>query len=593
MADLAPIAGPAPAAAPTTTPADRTTFDLIRLKRDDLMATTSASPSGTFPEVGGATGALAAMASGPPTSNDCSAAGVNCLASRCCTAAGERCYEKNGTAAFCKPECRAGPDMTEQEYSTWTCRGIGPRTPGKGANFNWAAIPVPDWVQGKCSQMGSNCLETRCCSDQGMQCYAKDDTFGRCKPECVSGPDFEDTDDAAHWTCREIGPRTPGYVRVDRSLTQPLPEWAATNCAGSGEICSDKRCCREPGMQCFEKDGEWSTCKPECVPGPQPEDRADHPWTCKALGPRTPGVAETPVIRRGSFLVVGDWGWDPAASGIAQDCQLDIAGAMDTKATELGDVKFVINLGDSLSSEGVGSSDDPQWETKWRRVYSPQLRKVPWYSVYGDTDYRKDPCACTMQDEECAQVNFDKDNLDRFQMPGTSYYHEYPELGIELVGLDLNDFQNGGDLRPGATGVEQANAFQDCFKTTCAFMCAGTMKNRTQRALNLFNERVKRSGQKSLVVFSHYPTDYLTSAPDFLENLRDDSTYGITYFGAHRQTTDQSGVSIAPNANWVVGGGGGDACASQKQGFVVGEIWGDSSITASAVYVEPGPCCGS
>jgi len=593
MADLAPVADARPTTAPTTTPEESSTFDDLKPRTSapswGLVAGEDSTTMPSTSDSAAAVWAPAALASGPPTLKDCVAAGVNCQVSRCCTAAGERCYEKNSTAAFCKPECRAGPDMTEEEFSVWSCKGLGPRTPGTGANFNWTKMLVPDWVESRCSQIGTNCHDTRCCSEPGMQCYAKDDTFARCKTACIPGPDFEDYEDGTPWTCLEVGPRTPGQALPNVS-DRPLPEWVAGSCAGSGEICSDRRCCREPGMQCFEKNEGWSTCKPECIPGPQPEDRADHNWTCKALGPKTPGVAEAPVIRRGSFLVVGDWGWDPSASGITQECQLDIAGAMDSKATELGDVKFVINLGDSFYSAGVESSVDPQWDTKWREVYSPQLRQVPWYSVYGDRDYRKDPCACTMQDEECAQVNFDKDNLDRFQMPGTSYSLEYPALGIELVGLDLNDFQNGADL--GTSGVEQANAFQDCFKTTCSFMCAGTMKNRTQRSLNLFYERVKSSRQKSLVVFSHYPTDFLVSSPDFLETLTDDSSHSITYFGAHRQTTDQSGISIAPNTNWVVGGGGSDTCASEKQGFVVGEIWGDSSITASPVYVAPGPCCG-
>jgi hypothetical protein len=299
----------------------------------------------------------------------------------------------------------------------------------------------------------------------------------------------------------------------------------------------------------------------------------------------SPGVAEIPRIRRGSFIVIGDWGWDQDTSGITQQCQHLIAQAMDSKMTELGDVKFVISLGDSFYSEGVEDKDDEQWDKKWRWVYSLQLRSIPWYSVYGDHDYRKDPCACTAHDDECAQTNYDKDNFELFQMPGTSYFHSYPELGVELVGLDLNNFQNA------ASSAEDL-MFQDCFKTKCAFKCLDFMKNRTQAGLDLFYERAKVSKQKSLVVFSHYPTDYFEAVPRFLETLKDNSSHGITYFGAHRQATDQSGTSIEPNTNWVVGGGGGDICErNSKQGFVFGEIWGDSSITVTPVYVDSGVCC--
>merc|ERR1719272_974515 len=136
---------------------------------------------------------------------------------------------------------------------------------------------------------------------------------------------------------------------------------------------------------------------------------------------------------------------------------------------QLGDVKFVIGLGDSFYSDGVKDKQDEEWDMKWRWVYSDQLRSVPWYSVYGDHDYHKDPCACTLDDEQCAQTNYDEDDLTHFQMPGTSYFREFPKLGIELVGLDLNNFQNAGDFKDGSSAEELM--FQDCFKTACAFKC--------------------------------------------------------------------------------------------------------------------------
>jgi hypothetical protein len=508
-------------------------------------------------------------------------------------AAGALCFEKNATAAFCKADCWAGPDMADAEYSIWTCRELGPRTPGEGRPVDWTLAPVPEWVGQSCSPAGANCLETRCCSGEGLQCYAKHDSLGWCKPSCAPGDvDFADAD-SEPWSCKKVGPRTPGKVPAVDMASLPMPAWAASACAASGQNCSLSRCCSEPGHRCFAKGNGngWAACRPECVPGPQPDDRADRDWTCEALGPMSPGVAKMPKIRRGSFLVVGDWGWDEGNSGgITQDCQKNIANAMDMKLKELGDVKFVISLGDSFYSGGVEDKKDQAWDMKWRWVYSVQLRSIAWYSVYGDRDYHKDPCACTPDDSQCAQTNSEKNNFEYFQMPGTSYFHEYPELGIELVGLDLNNFQNAGDFKDESQAGE--TMFQDCFKTACAFKCLDYMKNRTQRSMDLFYDRVKTSKQKSLVIFSHYPTDYLRTAPKFLETLRDNSKYDITYYGAHRQTTDQSGVSIEPNTNWVVGGGGGDKCdLTSQQGFVVGEIWGDSSITSTPVYVDNSMCC--
>lgn len=519
----------------------------------------------------------------------CASAGVDCTRSRCCMAAGAQCYQKNETAAFCKLECREGPEMTDEEYAIWTCKKLGPRNSGTTKPINWTMVRPPDWAKDDCSPKGANCLKTRCCSDDGMQCYAKDDEFARCKAYCIPGPDLEDTDSRS-WSCQEIGPQTPGIPSADATSSE-LPSWAAHHCVVSGQNCSRTRCCSEPGHQCFEKNDEWSACRPECIPGPQPDDRADENWTCKVLGPKSPGTAEVFKIRRGSFFVIGDWGWDEGTSGVSQKCQKTIAAAMDKKMSELGDVKFVISLGDSFYSEGVQDKDDPQWDKKWRWVYSVELRSIPWYSVYGDRDYRKDPCACTSDDKQCAQISYDEDDFEHFQMPGTSYFHEYPEMGIELVGLDLNNFQNGADFKDNNTPADVM--FLDCFKTSCAFKCLDLMKERTEAGLDLFHERMAKSKQKSMVVFSHYPTDYFRTAPKFLDALKNNSARDITYFGAHRQTTDQTGIPIKPNTNWVVGGGGGDTCDSSKQGFVVGEIWGDSSITVTPVYVDDSEICCS
>jgi len=560
---------------------------------DGSITSTVASASATDPPATVITTTVAPTTACPNTSTTtaaCAAPGEDCRGAQCCLSAGTACFEKNATAAFCKADCAGGPDMAEAEYSAWTCKQLGPRAAGEARPVDWELAPAPEWVKESCSPEGANCLETRCCSDGGMQCYAKHESLGWCKPSCTPGVDFEDAD-SEPWSCKEVGPRTPGKIPVVDTTGLPMPAWAASACASSGENCTLARCCSEPGHRCFAKGNGWASCRPECVPGPQPDDRADRPWTCEALGPMSPGVATIPKIRRGSFLVVGDWGWDEKNSGgITQDCQKNIAAAMDRKMTELGDVKFVISLGDSFYSNGVEDKKDPEWDLKWRWVYSVQLRSVAWYSVYGDHDYHKDPCACTPDDEKCAQTNYDKDDFLYFRMPGTSYFHEYPELGIELVGLDLNNFQNGADFEDENSADELM--FQDCFKTACAFKCLDYMKNRTQRSLDLFYDRAKKSTQKSLVVFSHYPTDYFRAAPKFLETLSDNSTYGITYYGAHRQTIDQSGVSIEPNTNWVVGGGGGDKCkTTSTQGFVVGEIWGDSSITSTPVAVDNSACC--
>jgi len=291
--------------------------------------------------------------------------------------------------------------------------------------------------------------------------------------------------------------------------------------------------------------------------------------------------------RRGSFLVIGDWGFDPVAHGNVKGvaCQQAIADRMHQTMKDLGDVKFVINVGDSFYPDGVASKSDPQWENKWRKIYSKKLRSVPWYSVYGNHDYHHDPCACSEDPTACAQVNSNVSNLDYFVMPDVSYYLPHPELDMEIVGLDLNTYVLAWN------SAIKSHEFEDCQYSPCPAQCKQNAQKRTHEAFHLFHTRRKESTAKNLLVFSHYPTDYFKTAPHFMEGLRDASKR-IVYFGGHRHDVDHSTTtSIHPNVNWLVGGGGGWSCDGAKQGFVVGEINDDFDVHTYSVLVSPDTCC--
>jgi hypothetical protein len=260
------------------------------------------------------------------------------------------------------------------------------------------------------------------------------------------------------------------------------------------------------------------------------------------------------------------------------------------KFRELGDVKFIINVGDSFYPGGVESRTDPQWDTKWRSVYAEELRAVPWYSVYGNHDYHKDPCACGAA-SDCAQVNADIDDKRFFYMPGPNWFKDHPELETEVVALDLNLYMD-------AWNHKQPFDPLDCQYTPCQAACKTTLRERTQEALELFDKRINASRAKNLIVFSHYPTDYLWGAGDMLEKLRSTATADgdghrhVEFYGGHRHNVDQhSTTSIAPNNNWVVGGGGGWSCDGGSQGFVVGEISKDYAIKTYSVLVPYKACC--
>jgi len=103
-----------------------------------------------------------------------------------------------------------------------------------------------------------------------------------------------------------------------------------------------------------------------------------------------------------------------------------------------------------------------------------------------------------------------------------------------------------------------------------------------------------KSEARNLLVFSHYPTDYYAGgAPEFLDALRTQEK-NITFFGGHRHSVDQwSTESIAPNSNWLVGGGGGWSCDSASQGFVIGQVMWDYSVKTFPVLVDAPSCCKS
>jgi hypothetical protein len=129
---------------------------------------------------------------------------------------------------------------------------------------------------GMCASDEENCLSNRCCVGPGLQCYAKNKTHGRCKPDCVPGPDLKD-EEFGIWNCSRIGVRSPG---------QPV------RCSEPGKNCAHTRCCEAPGATCFAKNASFASCKATCSPD-EPDQSDEDPglWSCKALGKKAKGAA--------------------------------------------------------------------------------------------------------------------------------------------------------------------------------------------------------------------------------------------------------------------------------------------------------------
>lgn len=141
-----------------------------------------------------------------------------------------------------------------------------------------------------CSKQGENCNVTKCCTTPGYMCYEKKSGkkgWASCRPYCTPGPDPTDPDPAP-WTCKPIGPRRAGHAPP---YTAKTADWVSEKCSDIRSDCSKTRCCSGAGLTCFRKNKQWSRCKPDCTPGPDPTDNNPDPWECKVLGGKTPGTA--------------------------------------------------------------------------------------------------------------------------------------------------------------------------------------------------------------------------------------------------------------------------------------------------------------
>jgi len=217
----------------------------------------------------------------------CSKMNENCFKTKCCSTPGTQCYAKKDKWATCKASCTPGPDPLDANDDHWSCEGLGPRAPGPAPPPNYA-LKKEWWVDTKCAGVGENCENSMCCRASGTQCFRKVKGWAACKQSCVAGgPDVTDANNDP-WECKALGSRTPGVAQGGG-----IPAaWVKQNCSDNGEDCSSTKCCKLQGQTCYAKTDKWAMCMPKCTPGPLLFDREYGIWSCKELGPRTPGIAQ-------------------------------------------------------------------------------------------------------------------------------------------------------------------------------------------------------------------------------------------------------------------------------------------------------------
>jgi len=200
----------------------------------------------------------------------CSAAGENCLNTKCCAELGMQCFAKNKTFGKCKTACEPGIDLTADDWQPWSCDAVGPRSKSPAS-----------WIPKKCARGSENCAEAHCCAESGMQCYLQNDYYGQCKRSC----------EPTEWNkCTVAGPRTPTLQLSLSGSMKVLGSWVESRCSDLWENCMDSKCCHEVGAQCYAKNEGYATCKTSCnASAVDPKDNST--WSCKALGPRSWGLA--------------------------------------------------------------------------------------------------------------------------------------------------------------------------------------------------------------------------------------------------------------------------------------------------------------
>merc|ERR1712137_966129 len=120
-------------------------------------------------------------------------------------------------------------------------------------------------------------------------------------------------------------------------------------------------------------------------------------------------------------------------------------------------------------------------------------------------------------------------DMDYFFMPSYNWHKEHPDLDLEVVAMDLNNYMDGWNHNIRASNQK----FFDCQYTPCKAQCEARMKTRSEEAFKLFKDRAAVSTAKNLLVFSHYPTDYFwdttsgDASSDFIAGLRDGSKHHI------------------------------------------------------------------
>jgi len=328
----------------------------------------------------------------------CSASGEDCSSTKCCKEPGMQCFTKLPGWASCKAECLAGgPDPVDEDDHPWECKALGGRTPGAPSGWGEAGA----WVAEKCAGPYENCLESKCCTEAGMQCYNKTQGWAMCLPHCTAGPLLMDKEHSI-WNCSALGGRTPGLPHASPEVQ--IAPWVETQCSAEGANCNQTMCCSDQTMQCYEKNKGWAACLRGCAPGVRPGDKDPTPWSCRKLGMRTPRAWGHPSLYCFSVIRLSEYEADIMREQISTNggvgifaCELYDVFASDGEA-ELGDGPLGTVRTRHFNAAPVGISVDGTAANT--ALFMNVWEAVKWVGNYNFTDWtvKVDPDAVVVPD---------------------------------------------------------------------------------------------------------------------------------------------------------------------------------------------------
>lgn len=132
-------------------------------------------------------------------------------------------------------------------------------------------------------------------------------------------------------------------------------------------------------MQCFEKNAYHAACLNSCVPGVQFTDPDKTPWSCKKLGPRTPGNWAHPSLF--CWILTRSWGDEAALVKIQYANKWNIFqceewAVFSDVPMDLGGGVFSTPIGDLTAQKGM-----------WGSWLNTMVFIKAWHSIYASGQY--------------------------------------------------------------------------------------------------------------------------------------------------------------------------------------------------------------